>query len=66
MHGYLEVWGTAIPELVPLEGRRTTMGRADVNDVRIPDPTVSELHAVVECYGVWFALRDRAHRTARS
>lgn len=58
MRAYLEVWGVTIPELLPLEGPRTTLGRAGVNDVRLSHPTVSELHAVIECYGVWFALRD--------
>ena len=48
----------AVPELLPLDGKRTTLGRAEVNDVRLLDPTVSELHAVIESYGVWFALRD--------
>ena len=58
MRAYLEVSGVAIPELVPLEASRTTLGRADVNDVRLSHATVSELHAVVERYGVWFVLRD--------
>lgn len=58
MRAYLEVSGLAIPELVPLEGARTTLGRDGVNDVGLDHPTVSALHAVIERYGVWFVLRD--------
>lgn len=58
MIAYLEVWGTAIPELMPLERQRTTIGRGEVSDVQLPDPSVSEVHAVIESYGAWFALRD--------
>ena len=58
MRAYLEVWGSAIPELLPLDRLRTTIGRGEVSDIRLPDPSVSDLHAVIECYGAWFALRD--------
>ena len=58
MGAYLEVWGSAIPELFPLERQRTTLGRGERSDIQLPDPSVSELHAVIESYGTWFALRD--------
>lgn len=59
MRGYFEVWGRAGPELVPLEGDRTTIGRAPANDVSLEwDSAVSELHAVVERYPVGWCVRD--------
>ena len=58
MRGYVELWAEAAPELVPLTPQRTTIGRADGNDIRLVDTTVSDLHAVFESYGSSFALRD--------
>lgn len=58
MRAYVEVWGTAIPELLPLARQRTTLGRGEASDIHLLDPSVSELHAVIECYGAWYALRD--------
>ncbi len=58
MRGYIESWGRAAPELVPLTQQRTLIGRAEASDVRLVDTTVSDLHAIVESYGRSFALRD--------
>lgn len=58
MRGYVELWAGAAPELVPLTGQRTTIGRADASDIHLDDTTVSDLHAVIESYGSSFALRD--------
>jgi DNA-binding CsgD family transcriptional regulator len=56
---YLEVWGPAGAQLVPLTGERTTVGRAESNDVALGgDGTVSKLHAVVVRYSSELALRD--------
>ena len=58
MGAYVEVWGGGPPELFPLEGDRTTVGRAGSNAITVTDPTVSELHAIIEAYGASFAVRD--------
>ncbi|MDQ4133876.1 MAG: FHA domain-containing protein [Actinomycetota bacterium] len=58
MDAYVEVWGSGLPELFPLEADRTTIGRAPSNAITLSDPTVSQLHAVIEAYGMSFALRD--------
>jgi predicted component of type VI protein secretion system len=56
---YLEVWGPAGANLVPLTGEQATIGRASSNDVALDgDATVSKLHAVVVSYGSEFAVRD--------
>ena len=59
MQAYLELWGPAGPELVPLEGERITIGRAATNDVRVTtDQHVSRLHAVLEHYRSGWSVRD--------
>lgn len=58
MHAYVEVRGGGAPELFPLDAERTTLGRAHLNVISLPDVTVSELHAVIESYGASFAVRD--------
>jgi DNA-binding CsgD family transcriptional regulator len=56
---YLEVWGPAGAQLVPLAGERTTIGRTPSNDIVLGgDSTVSKLHAVVVRYGSELAVRD--------
>lgn len=58
MRGYVEVRAGAAPELFPITGERTTIGRAPTNGIPVPHPTVSQVHAVVEAYGGSFAVRD--------
>ena len=58
MRGYVELWAEGAPELVPVTRQRTTIGRAEANDIRLADTTVSDLHVVIESYGSSFALRD--------
>jgi len=55
---YVEVRGRSLPELFPLQAVRTTVGRAQQNAIVLSDVTVSELHAVIESYGVSFSVRD--------
>jgi hypothetical protein len=60
--GYLEAWKPG-PELVPLAGSRVTIGKGPENDVVIAsDPTVSQLHAVIERIGSGWCLRDLGSR----
>ena len=58
MRAYVEVREQGEPELFPLEQERTTVGRAGSNAITLSDPTVSQLHAVIESYGSSFTLRD--------
>ena len=56
---YIEIRGSGPPELFPLDGTRVTIGRGDGNDVVLRDDRlVSNVHAVIECYGSSYALRD--------
>jgi pSer/pThr/pTyr-binding forkhead associated (FHA) protein len=56
---YIEIRGAGPPELFPLEGTRVRIGRSEENDVVLRDDRlVSQLHAVIECYGSSYALRD--------
>jgi len=59
--GQLEVWRPDGRELVPLQGERLTIGRADTNQVAIEsDPELSRLHAVLEPVGGGWCVRDLA------
>ena len=56
---YIEIRGSGPPELFPLDGSRVTIGRSEDNDVVLgDDKLVSQIHAVIECYGSSYALRD--------
>lgn len=64
---HLEVLEAGAPRLVPLEGDRITVGRADTNEVALTeDPLVSRLHAVLECYPGGWAIRDLGSRNGTS
>lgn len=58
MTAYLELRIGAFPELTPLEKSRVTVGRATGNDIVVEHPTVSKLHAVLECYSGEWCIRD--------
>src|SRR5512132_3961651 len=63
MGGYLEVWTPAGRELVSLEAGRLTLGTDPANDLALPaDPTLSRLHAVLECYEAGWCVRDLGSR----
>jgi predicted component of type VI protein secretion system len=57
----VEVWRPDGRDLVALEGARLTIGRADTNQIAIPnDPELSRLHAVLEPVGRGWCVRDLA------
>ena len=45
---------------IALKGSRLSVGRAEENDVRLTDPSVSALHAVLERYPGGWTVRDLA------
>jgi DNA-binding CsgD family transcriptional regulator len=60
---YLEVWKPTGVELVPLDGPRVTIGRAECNDVVLAhDKTVGRLHAVVEPIADGWCVQDLGSR----
>jgi hypothetical protein len=64
---HLEVMGRGVPQLVPLDVDRVTVGRADTNQVALTeDPSVSRLHAVLERYPGGWAIRDLGSRNGTS
>lgn len=61
--GYVEVWGDAGPQLVPLETDRVTVGSDASNAIVVSgDPQVSRLHAALERYPTGWCLKDLASR----
>jgi len=62
MADYLEVWAGGRQELVPLEGERVTVGRAETNDVIIAEERVSRLHAAFERVAGEWLVRDLGSR----
>jgi predicted component of type VI protein secretion system len=63
MAGYLELWTTAGPQVVPLDGDRLTLGSAEINDLAVPvDRRLSRLHAVLERYPAGWCVRDLGSR----
>jgi pSer/pThr/pTyr-binding forkhead associated (FHA) protein len=59
MATYLEIWGSAGAQLHPLETDRVSVGKAEDNDVPMPDDaTMSRLHAVFERYRAGWCVRD--------
>jgi hypothetical protein len=55
---HVEVWRGSDRERVPLSGDQVTIGRNDANTLVLHDPTVSQVHAVLERYGTGWCLRD--------
>jgi class 3 adenylate cyclase len=63
MGSYLEVWRPAGRELIPLAGRRVTVGAEPSNDVVLDhDKTVSRVHGVFEQFASAWCLRDLGSR----
>lgn len=62
MTTYVEVWKSGGPELVPLTRERITVGRAQDNDVVLPDSRVSAVHALLERLGPHWSVRDLGSR----
>lgn len=63
MAGYLEVWRGHERDLVPLDSDKLALGKAESNDVAIPDDaTVSHLHAALERYPAGWCVRDLGSR----
>jgi hypothetical protein len=62
MSSYVEVWKPSGPELLPLTGGRVTVGRAEDNDIVLPDRRVSAVHALLEQVGPRWCIRDLGSR----
>lgn len=62
MHAYVEVWGSALPEAVALQGERVTVGKATSSDIALEDPTISHLHAAFELFGSGWCITDLGSR----
>lgn len=62
MSTYLEVWSSGTSAMVPLEGLRLTLGRADDNDVVLHDRRVSAVHLLLERIGPRWSVRDVGSR----
>src|SRR5262245_2295257 len=63
MATFLEMWTTAGPQLVPLDGDRLTLGNASSNDIAVPtDRRLSRLHAAFERYPAGWCVRDLGSR----
>jgi pSer/pThr/pTyr-binding forkhead associated (FHA) protein len=59
MDAYLQIWGAASPEAIPIAGERTVIGRDDSNDVVLADDmAASRVHAVIERYPAGWTIRD--------
>jgi DNA-binding CsgD family transcriptional regulator len=60
---YLEIWKQSGPELIPMAGRRLTIGRSAESDVVLDsDPTVSRLQAILEPVSGAWTIRDVGSR----
>lgn len=55
---YLELWRPGRQEMFGLDGKRATIGTASAADLRLDDPTVSYLHAVLDQLGAGWTIRD--------
>ncbi len=60
---FLEVWKPQGRDVVVLEDRPVSMGKARSNDIVLrSDPTVSRMHAVLERFAGGWCVRDLAAR----
>lgn len=60
---FLELWTSAGPQVVPLDGDRLTLGSAESNAIAVPaDRRMSRLHAVFEAYPAGWSVRDLGSR----
>ena len=62
MATYLEAWEPGGARFVALAGERSTVGRAETNDILLVDRRVSAVHAVLERLGPHWFLRDVGSR----
>ncbi len=61
--GWIEVWGSSGPELLPLGVDDLCIGKDATNDVVLSDDsTVSRLHCVLERVGTRWSIRDLGSR----
>jgi pSer/pThr/pTyr-binding forkhead associated (FHA) protein len=58
----IELWSLGRANLVLLEGRRMTIGRAVENDITISDPEASAVHAALEQLPRAWSVRDLSSR----
>lgn len=59
MDAYLQIWGDAGAEILPVDRARTVIGREPTNDVAlVDDAAVSRVHAVIEQYPSGWSIRD--------
>ena len=58
----IELWSLGRASLVPLKGRRMTIGRGLENDITIADPEASALHAALEHLPTAWSVRDLSSR----
>lgn len=63
MGAYIEVWTSALPEVVPLDTDRVTVGKDGGNHVTLgSDRTASRLHAAFERFGSGWCVIDLGSR----
>jgi DNA-binding CsgD family transcriptional regulator len=62
MADVIEVWSLGRASLVPLEGRRMTIGRGPENDITIADPEASAVHAALDPLAGGWSVRDLSSR----
>jgi pSer/pThr/pTyr-binding forkhead associated (FHA) protein len=62
MTDVIEVWSLGRANLVLLEGRRMTIGRAVENDITIADPESSAVHAALEPLAGAWSVSDLSSR----
>jgi DNA-binding CsgD family transcriptional regulator len=63
MATYLEMWTTAGPQIVPLDGDRLTLGSDVSNGIAVPtDRRLSRLHAAFVRYPAGWCVRDLGSR----
>lgn len=60
---YIEVWASALPEALPLDTERLTVGKDAANDIALTnDRTASRLHAAFERFGSGWCVIDLGSR----
>jgi pSer/pThr/pTyr-binding forkhead associated (FHA) protein len=60
---YIEVWTSSLPEALPLDADRVTVGKDEGNNVTLSsDPTASRLHAAFERFGSGWCVIDLGSR----
>lgn len=63
MGAYIEVWTSSLPQRLPLDADRVTVGHDEGNDIALAsDGTVSGLHAAFERFGSGWCVIDLGSR----